>query len=428
MSDPLKQRRVPLDDEWLDDFDAWGTPRYAASFDNGVEVVREERTLDARGRLSTVTHTIEGSLYGTARYGWTTNGRLHHLEHEWAGGPTRAVSYLRDGEGQVASVWEGSTRLAEVLDRDAMGRMTGLRLLSGVEATLSWDLRGRPTHLAIDVPGVGVQERSYVWEARGRLAERVIDGAGTVDGDAEPGWLTEETGPSGTVLYEYDAAGNRVSTDDGTMVTSFTYATGNRLVAVGSDPLSWDGLGGVVEDQRGFAIERGPDGRAWGIREPGGALVVELLRDAQGLPVRRYPASGPSSTRVGGNPMGAWPLAGDDGGERRMWVGLDGLLIARLDGSSEALPAMSDPLTGSLVLLDDELLDGASAWGPAVDAPGRRARRANGGLRLRRDGDPARRAAPAGRPSALRPRDRALPLRRPAGAGWWAVSLRVRRR
>lgn len=99
-------------------------------------------------------------------------------------------------------------------------------------------------------------------------------------------------------------------------------------------------------------------------------MVQEVLRDAEGLPVRHYPASpGLSSTRVWGNPVGAWPLAGDDGGERRMWVGLDGLLVARLEGSSDEVAAMSDPLTGTLVLLDDELLDGASAWGTEVDAP-----------------------------------------------------------
>jgi RHS repeat-associated protein len=52
-----------------------------------------------------------------------------------------------------------------------------------------------------------------------------------------------------------------------------------------------------------------------------------------------------------------------------MWIGLDGLLVARLDGATVRMAAMSDPLTGTLVLLDDELLDGASAWGTQVDAP-----------------------------------------------------------
>ncbi|HRD64400.1 MAG TPA: hypothetical protein PL137_26115, partial [Nocardioides sp.] len=301
----------------FDNFDPYGTPRYLASFDDGSEVVREERTIDSRGRISTATRSVEESLYGTAIYGWTGNGRLHHLEHEWADSTGRAVSYTRDSEGQVMSVSEGTSVLAEVDDRDAMGRMTELTLLDGVVTTLSWDQRGRPTGLTVDVPGVGVQARSYAWDARGRLEERIIDSAGTVYGYAEPGWLTDETGPSGTFTYEYDAAGNRVSTDDGTTVTDFDYATGNRLVAVDSDALTWDGLGGVVEDQRGYEFERLPDGRAWGVRAPGGDLVAELLRDAEGLPVRRYPASGPSSTRVWGNPMGAWPLAGDDGGERR---------------------------------------------------------------------------------------------------------------
>jgi RHS repeat-associated protein len=142
-----------------------------------------------------------------------------------------------------------------------------------------------------------------------------------------------------------------------------TYAYGNRLTDVGAASVTWDGLGGITEDHRGYTFDRNPDGSEGAITDPTGAQTHVIVRDAFGRPVETDDGSSPAPyVTVWGNPGGSWPLAGvDELGTPVLWVAAEGVLVGQLRGGSP-VDAASGP-DGSLLMHGDAFLSRPGAFG-----------------------------------------------------------------
>ncbi|NOY26961.1 MAG: hypothetical protein GXP62_13915 [Oligoflexia bacterium] len=126
---------------------------------------------------------------------------------------------------------------------------------------------------------------------------------------------------------------------------SGTYGVGKRLEGVDGAVVSWDDLGGFSQDQRGTTIGRFPDGSAFSITEP--SAHPRPARALVPVPRRRRRVHRAHANL--GKPEGAWPLAGDSEDQHMMWVGVEGLSVACLEGASDSGPeagrfASADPL------------------------------------------------------------------------------------
>jgi hypothetical protein len=176
-------------------------------------------------------------------------------------------------------------------DRDPLGRAGRIELAGGGLIEAAWDGNGRVTDWYVE-SGTGASEaRAYDYDDRGRLASQsVTTSVGTREdtfGYQEPGWLTTETvdvygvfGLPETRVYDQDAAGNRTQrTVDGVGEAVHTYAYGNQLTDVGAASVTWDGLGGITEDHRGYTFDRNADGSEGAITDPTGAQAHVIRID-----------------------------------------------------------------------------------------------------------------------------------------------------
>jgi hypothetical protein len=210
---------------------------------------------------------------GQVEYDWEPDGAIGRVTTTWAG----AVDYHYDAPtGALLRIDDVATGSAlavfPLADRDPLGRAGRIELAGGGLIEASWDGNGRVTDWYVE-SGTGASEaRAYVYDDRGRLeSQTVTTSVGTREdefGYQEPGWLTTETvdvhgvfGLPETRVYDYDAAGNRTQrTVDGVGEAVHTYAYGNRLTDVGAASVTWDGLGGITEDHRGYTFDRNPAG------------------------------------------------------------------------------------------------------------------------------------------------------------------------
>jgi len=373
----------------LDDRDSYGLPRYLSRQVDGTLESELVRVTDQRGRIQSEEHWLDGSQQGMATYAYSGGGRLSQLGFDWTGGGSEQLSYERDGpDQQVSRIVDTATGtvVAQVAGRDAMGRISSLDLYGGAGLDLDRDPLGRVHELWATATDGTVSYRRYTYDVRGRLSERAVDDRVDTYSYREPGWLTQEvvdsTGTSPvTTTTTYDAGGNRTSQTRvvGGVTTTDSYTTdgANRLVALDRSTddgtgltsmhadLGWDDLGGITLDHRGSTFTRGADGRVSKIIDPGGSGVF-IERDPLGRPIALTESTGDLDTFFWGNPQGQWPLAGTgSAGQERMWVGLEGMLVAFVDDGA-ILPAASDD-RGDLLMLGDQLVGAADAFGADRD-------------------------------------------------------------
>ncbi|RME29063.1 MAG: hypothetical protein D6798_01045, partial [Deltaproteobacteria bacterium] len=373
----------------VDDRDSYGVPRYLSRQVDGALESELVRITDQRGRIRSEEHWLWGSQQGTASYAYSGGGRLSQLGFDWTGGGSTQLAYERDGaDQQIARIvdTDSGTVVAQVAGRDAMGRISSLDLFGGAALDLDRDPLGRIHELWATATDGTVSTRRYTYDARGRLSERAVDDRVDTYAYREPGWLTQEvldsTGASPlTTTTTYDAGGNRTSqtrvVGGVTTTDSYTIDGANRLVALDRSTddgtglsslhadLGWDDLGGITLDHRGSSFTRGADGRVSQITDPGGSSV-SIDRDPLGRPIALAESTGELDTLFWGNPQGQWPLAGTGrAGQERMWVGLEGMLVAFVDDGA-ILPAASDD-RGDLLMLGDQLVGAADAFGADRD-------------------------------------------------------------
>lgn len=336
--------------EWT--YDAAGRQR-AVLVDGAVQ---SEITRDAVHRTVVVSDHTRGA------------GRTieHELQHD------RRGLLVRRARGDQSVAWEydaDGNRTARVdpngvrttYRRDAVGRVVGVERDGAPAGTFSYDASGRIVQAAT---GELVQSWSYEGGALVAHTSTTLDGAtGTrIERDADAR-ITAVDGPSGTVSYEYDPAGQLVRAGDST----WTYDDRGRLVAetVGGAETrhEYDAAGQLVAT----------------ITEAG---RTEYVHDGLGRRIRRTAADG-STTEYAWSDLGYLAAVVDrdasyaQTGRLDVWVDALGELaevggVAAWWDSAAVVPSL-------ISIADTSLLDlpgGVTAIGDAVTQPAWRSARA----------------------------------------------------
>lgn len=336
--------------EWT--YDAAGRQR-AVLVDGAVQ---SEITRDAVHRTVVVSDHTRGA------------GRTieHELQHD------RRGLLVRRARGDQSVAWEydaDGNRTARVdpngvrttYRRDAVGRVVGVERDGAPAGMFSYDASGRIVQAAT---GELVQSWSYEGGALVAHTSTTLDGATTTrierDADAR---ITTIDGPSGTVSYEYDPAGQLVRAGEST----WSYDDGGRLVAetVGGTETrhEYDAAGQLVAT----------------ITEAG---RTEYVHDGLGRRIRRTAADG-STTEYAWSDLGYLAAVVDrdasyaETGRLDVWVDALGELaevggVAAWWDSAAVVPSL-------ISIADTSLLDlpgGVTAIGDAVTQPAWRSARA----------------------------------------------------
>lgn len=181
-------------------------------------------TYDARGRLL----SESDSSAGPTSYGYDAQGRLASATNDQGTTtllydsadriteihyPTgKALFYTYDAAGNRASISDGGSYNV-FYDYDALGRLTGLRDENGSVVTYGYDASG---NLVQEANGNGTVT-NYAYDAAGRVT--LIEN------------LAPDTSVNSRVAYTYDAAGQRVAADTHDGSWSYGYDATGQLVS-----------------------------------------------------------------------------------------------------------------------------------------------------------------------------------------------------
>ncbi|MEN0061002.1 MAG: RHS repeat-associated core domain-containing protein [Myxococcota bacterium] len=289
--------QVPNGDSVLQtsQFDDWGqlaSTRAETTTSGVTDTVETSLTYDTLGRLTRRRLRVNGTNEGMTRFGYLDNNQLSY--YITPSGERIDYNYGPTFDHEIDSITHDGAVLFTVLTRDNVGRPLTVELDSGNVATQTYDAVGRPIE-RIERNGAQVEKRVLMaYDGLGRP----ISEAQTILGQTHtntytyygPGYLKREVvGVDGSIHeYTVDAAGQRTATDvtvgGVTTTTNLTYANG-LLATVGGNPIVRDPWLGIVNNHDGTTIERDASGAVRRITR--GLLGLELLRDAQGLPVGR---------------------------------------------------------------------------------------------------------------------------------------------
>jgi RHS repeat-associated protein len=212
---------------------------------------------DAHGNLLTATDSN-----GTVMMQYDSADRLTQIEYP----DGRFLSYAYDAAGHETSVNQNgfivnyayvNGRLTDVTngsgaalvhyEYDSRDELVIKRLGNGTWTTYSYDEVGQLLHLVNFAADGSVNSQfDYSYDDLGRVTSvTTLDGTTTYGYDAT-GQLTSVVLPGGrTILYQYDAAGNRASVTDNGTQTSYTTNELNQYTSVGGATYTYDANGNV---------------------------------------------------------------------------------------------------------------------------------------------------------------------------------------
>jgi YD repeat-containing protein len=205
-----------------------------------------------RGLLKSVTTTRAG-LNHTTGYGYT-HGQLTRLTYPSG----RTVDYTRDGLGRITTVTTTmngvTTPLASNIGYSPFGPMRKLTFGNGLVLTRSFDLDYRLTAQTT----LPFQNLSYTWDGADNLT--AITSLGSLGSTQNFGYdalnrlWTAEASPYGSLSYEYDPVGNRLTETTNGALASYQYPPeSHRLGSItgsGSQHFLYDENGNTVDNSR----------------------------------------------------------------------------------------------------------------------------------------------------------------------------------
>ncbi|WP_341348910.1 RHS repeat-associated core domain-containing protein [Syntrophorhabdus aromaticivorans] len=229
----------------------------------------EDYTYDAHGNLLTATNAA-----GTTTFTYDPltddltridypGGKYLVFTYDTAGRRTSSTDELGHRQdyhynqiGQLQSVTDESSTTIAGYTYDAAGKLTRKDLGNGVYTTYGYDAAGRLLHLVnYRADGTVLSRFDYTYNSRGmRTSMTTMDGTWSYTYD-DIGELTHAVFTSTNPLiqnqdltYTYDAMGNRISTTENGITTTYTTNSMNQYTQVGDTTYFYDADGNLVKE------------------------------------------------------------------------------------------------------------------------------------------------------------------------------------
>jgi RHS repeat-associated protein len=226
----------------------WGTPfsacTAATAGTDGPDRIAKVTLYDALNRPKEVTTAYGTTDASVEKTGYTDNGQTASLTDA----ENNKTSYLYDGFDRLSvtsypSPTKGSGTSSgtdfEQLTYDANGNITSRRLRDATTIGYAYDNLNRLT--TKDLPGSEL-DVSYTYDLPGRLKSAATTAQTVSLGWDALGRQVSETGPLGTMGYQYDVAGNRTAIVwPDSNVTTYTYDVTNAMSGIyqGAGTSTW---------------------------------------------------------------------------------------------------------------------------------------------------------------------------------------------
>lgn len=195
-----------------------------------------------RGMMTTLTETIAGSSTYLLAFDYNSESQLttlYNLGHQ--------IGYVYDALDRVTDAITGALTLVNVTynkDNTIKTERTG----SGQYTNYTYNNRGWPTSIVMSYRGVAKMSLQYKYDDVGNVVRLVNN---TITERYFYDWLdrlTSASGPWGsngatqTISYTYDAVGNRLTKNEGSTSTSYTYDSGayNKLTSNTTGSYTWN--------------------------------------------------------------------------------------------------------------------------------------------------------------------------------------------
>ena len=255
-----------------------------------------EYTYDAQGNLDTVTDgngTIDLDYDESDRLTKITYPGGRFLEYTYDEGDRRTsltdqngnqVNYAYDDAGRLASLTDGEDNLIVSYEYDEVGRLSREDKGNGTYTEYSYDLAGQLLSIENYAPdGIVNSSSVYEYNSLGRQTSlATLDGAWTYDYDAT-GQLTgaefastNPDIPDQSLTYEYDAAGNRITTSENGESVDYTTNNLNQYTDVNGFESQYDDDGNLVSqtnDEGTFLYGYNSENQLISVTEPNGTLT-----------------------------------------------------------------------------------------------------------------------------------------------------------
>ncbi|MEM7592101.1 MAG: RHS repeat-associated core domain-containing protein, partial [Cyanobacteria bacterium P01_A01_bin.83] len=255
-----------------------------------------EYAYDNRGNLATVT-----DKNGTIDLDYDTSDRLtkitysggRFLAYTYDAGDRRTsltdqdgnqVNYAYDAAGRLVSLTDGDDNLIVSYQYDEVGRLAREDKGNGTYTEYSYDLAGQLLSINNFAPDDTLNSSSvYTYDALGRQTNlTTLDGEWTYDYDGTGqliGALFISDNPdlsNQNFTYEYDAAGNRITTTNKGVSTDYTTNNLNQYTDVDGFEYQYDDDGNLVSqttDEGTFLYGYNSENQLISVTEPDGTLT-----------------------------------------------------------------------------------------------------------------------------------------------------------
>jgi len=206
---------------------------------------------DEEGRLSTISQSVDGTTR-TTTLDYDANGTVNSIRYP-AG---FTASYDYNDDGQVTAIKKDNTTLA-TYSYDTAGRLSQRTLANGVTTSYSYDLVGQVTGITVAKGAVTLWAERYGYDPSGQRISTLKGTTGSLGAaysyDAMgqlTGSIQSSTNATITSSWDYDSAGNRISTSssNGTnaLETSYSVNAINQYSAVGNTSLGYNSRGDLA--------------------------------------------------------------------------------------------------------------------------------------------------------------------------------------
>ncbi|MDB5390623.1 MAG: repeat-associated core domain protein, partial [Planctomycetaceae bacterium] len=197
-------------------------------------------TYDATGHLTSLAYPDGRAL----TYKYDAGGRLIQTSTQ----DGFVTNYQYNAVGRLESTTNGNGNLIVSYLYDSLGRLSKRTLGNGDFTTYSYNERSEIENLVNHAPDGSVSSHfDYAYDHLGRTISMTTAEGETDYGYDATGQLISVKLPNGrTIVYQYDAAGNRISVTDNGTVTDYASNSVNEYTSVGTTNYTYDADGRLL--------------------------------------------------------------------------------------------------------------------------------------------------------------------------------------